>query len=318
MAIQVSAGRGVRVDTALFDKHIGMYAAVTGKSLGLIIKDQTRLLCKDLCDFYPPFSGSSPSITVGGEGGFGNKARDKGRDAVSRDVRKIFAPLAQAPASAVASYGNLAAFSAWMNEKVKLPSPHLPEYIFKTYARNGNMVTQEDFNRFKEIEAQKGKGSAKFFTSVSDGQIKSEHEKRRGSPNYRVKKSSKSETIFVDNFSSVETYIKKVQQRVGKLKAGWYHAGLKLGRMPTSAWIAGQGSQNSVCKPMLDNLKPKITIGNNIARRYSGGWHFFAKARDHRAFAMRNQMIHHLKGEKNHGKLLEVVRKLGSFQITNT
>ncbi len=107
MALVIEVAKGVKVDYTQFAAHLALYKMVMRKSSEEIVKQQARLFAQDMCDFTPPFSGSQPTIRKGGEGGFGNKARNKGRDAVSRDVRKIFAPLAQAPAAGVAASGNV-------------------------------------------------------------------------------------------------------------------------------------------------------------------------------------------------------------------
>ena len=311
MAIQVRTARDVRMNTDLYQTHVALYCQVMRKTMADVVKNEARLLARDACDFTPPFSGSAPSISKGGEGGFGNKARDKGRAAVSRDVRKIFAPLAQAPYALVASRGDLGIFDQWIRAKDKMPPPHEPSWIFRVYHLNGAMVTQADFDNFKHMHAQQNRMSG--FANVSDHDteqsIQSVHEHIRGKPNYYVVRNRKP-TNFVADFKLVESYIKKVQYRVGKLKSGWYHAGKKLGFMPTSRWISGQPSTYAICQPQLTGPAPKVKIGNAIARDHSQGWHLFQKAWNHRGFAMREKMLHALKGPQNHGTLLQITQKL--------
>jgi hypothetical protein len=316
--IEISVKKDVRVDYSQFATHIAIYQQAVGKTLAQVVKNQSRLFCRDMCDYTPPFSGKKPSQTKGGEGGFGSKARNKGRDAVSRDVRKIFAPIEQASATAVASEASLGAFSAWVTAKLKLSPPHYPEYLFKGLEKigTGAFLTQTNFDYFKEVQGRQGRQRAKFITNADESQIKSIHEKRRGSPSYRVRKTSKSETVYVDNWRVVEKYIKKVQYRVGRLKSGWYYAGKQLGPMPTSAWIAGQGSGDMIFTDRISGPKPNCTIGSKIGRRHSMGYHFFRMAMNHRAFAMRVQILKHLSGTRNHPRLLDAARKLqGGFNI---
>lgn len=320
MALVVTVRKGVRVDYTEFAKHLALYALVMRKSIEGVVKQQARLFAKDMCDFTPPFSGSQPSISKGGEGGFGNKARNKGRDAVSRDVRKIFAPLAQAQAAGVASAGNVGILNAWVNAKLKLPAPHQPEYIFKMIAERG-VIGQGEFDLFKRIESRQGTPRTRFLMGTTQGAIKSIHEQRRGKPSYKVYETSKTEKVYVDNWNPVEQYIKRVQQRVGKLKSGWYYAGLKLGKMPTSAWIANQGAGTSIYQPKLGVVDPTIKLGSTVGRNYSQGYHFMRMAMNHRAFAMRVAMLKHLQAPRNHGKLIDVIRRLqGGFDLnlTNT
>ena len=318
MPLVVEVARGVRVDYTQFAQHLAIYKMVMRKSSEEIVKQQSRLFAQDMCDFTPPFSGKQPSIRKGGEGGFGNKARDKGRAAVDRDVRKIFAPLAQAPAAGVASAGNLGVFSAWVNAKIKLPPPHYPDYVFKMFEQ-GRIIGQGEFEYFKKIESKQGSPRTRFLMGTTEAAIKTIHERRRGKPSYKVKESDKMAITYVDDWKPVQSYIKRVQQRVGKLKSGWYYAGLKLGRMPTSAWIANQGAGTSVYSPRLGVADPTIKLGSTVGRNYSQGYHFMRMAMDHRAFAMRVAILKHLQAPRNHGKLLDVVRRMqGGFTLTNT
>jgi hypothetical protein len=320
MALVVTVRKGVKVDYTEFAKHLALYMQVMRMSIAGVVKQQARLFAKDMCDFTPPFSGKEPTISKGGEGGFGNKARNKGRDAVNRDVRRIFAPLAQAPATGVAAAGNLVILSAWIGAKAKLPPPHYPDYIFKMVAQ-GRVLGQGEWEYFKSTEAKKGTPKTKFMMGTTEGAIKSIHERRRGSPSYKVKESDKIAITYVDDWKVVERYIKGVQNRVGRLKSGWYYAGLKLGKMPTSAWIAGQGASTSVFAPRLTGPDPIIKLGSTLGRNYSQGYHFMRYAMNHRAFAMRVAMLKHLQAPRNHGKLIEVARRLqGGFDLnlTNT
>ena len=319
MAYNWEAKKGVKVDHKGLNKTITIYVLAMRRSLEGFLKQQARLFAQDMCDFTPPFSGSQPSIRKGGEGGFGNKAKRKGQDAVSRDVRKIFAPLAQAPAAGVAAAGNMGTLNAWISEKLKLPAPHQPEYVFKMYQERGGVFGQGEFDRFKAIEARQGTPKTKFMLGTNESAVKSVHEQRRGKPSYKVYKTGKSETVYVDNFKVVERYIKKVQQRVGKLKSGWYYAGLKLGSMPTSAWIMNQGNSTSILVPKLGVADPTIKLGSSIGRNYSQGYHFMRMAMNHRAYAMRVLLAKHLKSPRNQGRMAEVARRLeGGFELTNS
>ena len=317
MALVVTVAKGVRVDYSQFAKHLALYAMVMRKSSEQIVKQQARLFAKDMCDFTPPFSGSQPSISKGGEGGFGNKARNKGRNSVSRDIRKIFAPLDQATAAGVAAAGNLGVFSAWIGAKAKLPPPHYPDYVFKMLDK-GRIIGQGEFEYFKQVESRKGTPKTRFLMGTTEAAIKAIHERRRGKPSYKVYETSKTEKVYVDNWKPVDSYIKRVQQRVGKLKSGWYYAGLKLGKMPTSAWTMNQGNGTSIYQSRLGVADPTIKLGSTVGRNYSQGYHFMRMAMNHRAFAMRVAILKHLQAPRNHGKLLEVVNRLQGFNLTNT
>jgi hypothetical protein len=320
MALVVTVAKGVKVDYTEFQAHLTIYMMAMRMDRVQVIKQQARYFAKDMCDYTPPFSGAGPQTTKGGEGGFGTKAKKKGQAAVSRDVRKIFAPLAQAPASAIAASDNMGILNAWMTEKMKLPAPHQPEYIFKMLERKGGtFIGQSEFDYFQRVESTKGGSPVAVHLGTTEGTVKSIHELRRGKPSYKVTQTLKSLVNYVDNWKPVERYIKRVQQRVGKLKSGWYYAGLNLGKMPTSAWIANQGNASSIYRPRLTGADPIITLGSAIGRNHSQGYHFMRMAMNHRAYSIRVALLNHLKGPRASGKLAEVVRRLkGGFNLENT
>lgn len=313
MAFKITVQQGVRMDASLYALHVGMFCQVMRKTVAEVVKDEARLLARDACDLYPPFSGSAPQITKGGEGGFGLKARNKGQAAVNRDIRHIFAPLAQAPAGLVAQRGNLGIFDAWVRAKADTPPPHSPSWLFEAFKTSG-IVTQADYDLFKERRHGNFSGGGNIMLQESEGQIGAIHRFVRG-PNYKVSKNRKPD-FYVRDWKAIERYIKKTQQRVGKLKAGWYWAAKKLGKVPQSKWIEGQGSKNAICEPMLTGPNPKVRIGNAIGRSYSQGWHLFQKAWNHRGYAMRVRMLKALSGKKNHGTLLDLTRKMQGFDVT--
>lgn len=315
MALAISVQKNVRIDASLYATHVAMYCQVMRKTLAEVVKDEARLLAKDACDMFPPFSGSSPQITKGGEGGFGLKARNKGRAAVNRDVRNIFAPLAQASGGLVAQRGDLGIFDAWIRAKMQTPPPHKPDWLFDLFNKNGGMVTQETFNLFKERRHGNFSGEGNIMLNESENQIGVIHRFVRGKPDYRVNKNRKPD-FFVRDWKMVERYIKTTQERVGKLKAGWYAAGKALGKMPQAIWIKDQGSKNAIVQANLVGPAPKVRIGNAIAKAQSQGWHLFQKAWNHRGYAMRVRMLHTLKGAKNHGTLLQLTQKLKGFDVT--
>lgn len=314
MAFAISVQKGVRIDASLYATHVAMFCQVMRKTLAVVVKDEARLLARDACDMFPPFSGSSPQITKGGEGGFGNKARDKGRAAVNRDIRKIFAPLAQAPAGLVAQRGDIGIFDAWVRAKKDTPAPHRPSWLFEAFDKTG-IVTMEDFETFKEKRHGNFSGDGNIMLQESEGQIGAIHRMVRGPKIYRVGKNRQPD-FYVRDWKMVERYIKKVQSRVGRLKSGWYWAAKKLGKVPQSIWIEGQGSKEAIVQPMLNGPSPKVRIGNAIAKDTAQGWHIFQKAWNHRGYAMRVRMLQTLSGQKNHGTLLQVTQKLKGFDVT--
>ena len=296
----IIATKGIRIDASELSSALKEYAKMFKKALPQVIKDQARWLCTDLCDFTPPFSGSSPEIHKGGEGGFGNKARDKGRQAVARDVNKIFKPLSNASVEQVAAWGNASVFAHWYNEREKLPAPHYPAWVFKISKAGGAFVTESSYeffvNRSRKWYGGGGSTRAKYIIDGGESEIKKYHEQRRGPRNYRVKdtvgtgKFKTAEITYVEDWKAVQKYIKKVQLRVGKLKSGWYACGKKLGYMPSAAWIEDQGSKTSRIEEQSTGTGFYITVGNTIAQNHSQSEYATRMAINHRYYALRNDI----------------------------
>ena len=300
------ATRNVRVDAKELTNLLLEYAKLFNKALPMVIKDNARWLCQDLCNFTPPFSGKEAAVHKGGEGGFGLQARDKGRAATERDIYSIFAPLHNASPAQIAEWGNPRIFELWANEKMQLPEPHYPQWIFDLIKKSG-MVTESTFEYFKRVESTKSGQSnvrAKYIVDAQDGvsgEIQAYHEWRRGQPNYYISKKTRTsvyngqakameEIAFVDNWKAVKSYMRKVSLRVGKLKSGWYYCGKQLGYMPSAAWIEGQGSSTGHLWQFLDRSPYYVEIGNSIAKRHDGGWYAVNAAMNHRHFALRNDI----------------------------
>jgi hypothetical protein len=306
MAIQVSVATNVNVDITEFNKLVGLYCQVMNKSMALVVKNTARLFCKDMVQYTPPFSGTGPSSAKGA--GMDSIAQKKGQANVSRDVRKIFAPLAQAPAQQVAEFGNIGIFSAWMKAKQALPPPHQPSWVFNWF-KDRAFLGAGEWETFKKFESNSSSGGiATFWSGTTEGQVKSLHEAIRGKPAYRVKEQVNK--VYVDDFKVVEKYIKRVQTRVGRLKSGWYYAGLALGKMPSVAWISRQGGGDKICVQNLIGNQPTVKVGSQGRERYRRWYPLMRAALNHRAYVMRSQILRHLQNPKHHGTLKQVIAQM--------
>jgi hypothetical protein len=289
-----------------FNKLLFIYCDLMNMNMAELVKKTARFFCKDMVQYTPPFSGSGPSSAKGA--GLDLVARNKGRANVSRDVRRIFAPLAQAPAQQIAAFGNIGIFSAWMDAKRKLPEPHMPSWIFERF-KGGAFISQGEFELFQKYAGNSsGKGVASFWYGTNEAHVKRVHEAIRGKPEYKVKDTD--QKIYVDDFKVVENYIKRVQMRVGRLKSGWYWAGKTLGKMPTAQWIENQGSQDKICVQNLKGNKPTIRIGTKGRERYRRWWPLMQLALNHRAFVMRKKIFDMISRTKNTNSLKVIASKL--------
>ena len=309
MATQVSVRLNVKVsidNLAEFNRLLNIYCQYMNKATALVVKDTARLFCRDMVQYTPPFSGSGPSNS--GRSGMDSVAQKTGQAKVSSQIRRIFAPLAQAPAQQVAQYGNLGIFNAWLEAKRKLPGRHQPEWVFAWF-KGGAFLGQGEWEMFKKYEGNKsGKGVASFWYGTTESKVKSLHEALRGTPRYNVKETDNK--VYVDDWKVVEKYIKKVQTRVGRLKSGWWWSGRMLGKMPSVAWISGQGSQDKICLMNLKGSRPVVRVGTQGRERYRRWWPLMQAALNHRAYAMRIKLLHYLKHPKNHGTLRQLIAQM--------
>lgn len=74
----------LEVDDLSFQASLADYAVITGKKIGDVLRDQARLLTRDLVKGTPPFQSRDSSAESF------NDQRKVGLNAVERDIRKVF------------------------------------------------------------------------------------------------------------------------------------------------------------------------------------------------------------------------------------
>lgn len=300
MAEVPAVGMDISFDVSELNKLMGMYASMSKKALPEIVMNTGRLFCQDMVNFTPPFSEAAMTTREGGTGGFGNKARDKGRTSVARDIDRIFMPLSEASARDVASANSVDMFREWIREKKEAD----PSYKGGKFARIFNAPfwqLSEKTLRIAMENAQKGSRKVHYIGSASEGELHGIHADVRGGTDvpYRVNKSQRMKEVWVidkDGQSSLAAYKRQVQKRVGRLKAGWYYAGVQMNTgflkhpMPTSAWIAQQGSGNAIAKVANAEGNFSVTVGNKIGRNFHDFDATFERAKKHRAFVLKEDI----------------------------
>lgn len=283
-------------DVSELNKLMGMYASMSKRTLPEVVRETARLFCQDMVNFTPPFSESVMTTRTGGVGGFGNKARDKGRTSVGRDIDRIFMPLSEATARDVAKANNPDMFREWIIEKKAAD----PSYKGGKFARIFNAPFWElsDKRLMAAMEnAAKAQRSVHYLGSASESQLKSVHTSVRGGTDvpYKVNKSQRMKEVWVldnEGMRSVESYKRQVQKHVGRLKAGWYFAGVQMNTrnlkhpMPTSAWIAQQGSGNAISSVINGEGNFNVVVGNKIGRNFHDFDDTFNRAKKHRAYVL--------------------------------
>jgi len=320
MAETPAVGMDISFDVKELNTLMSAYASMSKKAMPDVVLDTARLFCQDMVNFTPPFSESVMTTRTGGTGGFGNKARDKGRTSVARDIDRIFMPLTEASARDVASSMNPDMFREWIVEKKERD----PSYRGGKFARifNAPFWQLSNTRLIKAMEnSVKSSRTVHYIGTPSDGKLESIHKQVRGGTDvpYSVNKSQRMKEVWIldqDGMNSLEAYKRRVQKHVGRLKAGWYFAGLKLSDakslmgsarlktpMPTSAWIADQDKGNEIASIKNRNGDCAITVGNRIGRNFHDFDETFERAKKHRAYVLREDIKRILTGLTRKGTL---------------
>lgn len=294
-------GVDVDVDVEGLNRTLLLYVNVLGVSLEKFYRRQARLLCQDMLDYTVPFEPDPP--TSGSRAGRNAMARVKGVESVERDLDRVFQPLARAGWADIAEVDSFGIFNAWILSR-KSDGYSVPR------AFEDGAGTMSDWQSFRSV----WKGRSGFFhedqkpdysTVYGGGSIEEAHLKTRGGPNDYKKGMSSTQTVFLvaDYQSQMARYKRQVTKRVGKLKAGWYTAGMMVGDVPVSApkWIIenqwGTGT-------MVDELSSRpvfsITIGNTAHDRMTGqpGFGMWENALSHRAYSIRNELARRLSNRR--------------------
>jgi hypothetical protein len=302
-------------DVSELNKLMGAYASLTKRTLPDVVLDTARLFCQDMVNFTPPFSESVMTTREGGVGGFGNKARDKGRTSVARDIDRIFIPLSSATARDVASSMNTDMFREWVEEKKE----NDPSYKGGKFARIFNAPFWQLSNKrlMAAMEnAVKSSRTVHYLGNSSEEEMQAIHQKVRGGYDvpYRVHKSQHMREVWIlnnDGMKSLESYKRMVQKHVGRLKAGWYFAGKNLNSgklkhpMPTAAWISNQNPMNAITSIKSGGNEYSVTVGNKIGRNFHDFDDTFERAKKHRAYVLREEIT----------RIVEALTRKGTLEV---
>lgn len=319
----VNVKTNVKIDASGLSRHMMAYAAVMGKAMSDVVRQQSGLLCQDMLDYTLPFDGR-PSK----DAGIGKTAQAFGQRHLEGDIDRIFRPLYKATYGDIANQQSPSVFAAWVAEK-KSHNESLPWFL-KSYAGGG----YGDWVTFQEKYQGKGrtrKKQADFSGAYSsDSFIKTTFVQTRGGdsvPNYskNIKKSNK--VFFVGEFDAKMKNLKRTQdKKVGRLKSGWYEAGLILGRkMKAGNWITQNASGNGIVIDESNNLKsPAITVGNKIQllMNQEPASSLWKVAVNYRGFSMRNQILYKLKRQRrmSGSRFQKLINELGiadGFEVKN-
>jgi hypothetical protein len=184
----------IEFDTLAYRRRVRQFAALTGRRLGEVIREEMRFLVGACINRTPPFSGRQLSSM--GNPGWDGSAKKIGERAVKRDIRRVFRPV-----TGLDLYKENEGFRKAVDERnLKVVRNFLKDSLSKKASRRfGGVAFEADPQYHKEQRDNRGRV-------------------RRGAP-----------WIAVLDKNSIDTYIKAKQRLVGYARAGWNAAKARFG-----------------------------------------------------------------------------------------
>lgn len=212
-------------------------------------------------------SGSIPGIVdvtpPGSRGVRGAKAKKQGESAVARDIYRVYATINQAY-DAIAATDRAAASAFW--------------FLIK----EGNL--QDAGEIMRNYSANTGLAGTRSFAEFDGGML---HHRFRGG---RGKVNRNRVTLIVTNARELQSYVKKMQGRVGLLASGWVTAAARLGvRLPN--WISRHGAGSGAIGVEFGPDRLLLVISNKV--KY-GAMNDLQRRADYIASYRRRAMKHRL------------------------
>lgn len=289
----------VFVDVDGLNDIIQLYVKAFGGRVAKFLKSQARLLCQDMLDYTVPFSPDPPTRRAGRNA----MARLKGVKSMESDIDRVFQPLARAGWADIAAVDDFGIFNTWLSARRKegysIPS--------KFEGGNGSFYDWQAFqDKWRGEEGFFHEDQKPDFSAVRGGSsIESAHNSVRikGSANYKRKMKHSGTVFLVADMSDVASYKKRVGLRVGKLKAGWYSAGMAVndGKLSAPAWIIGnQWGTGTMENRLSQRPVMSITIGNKAHPQMTTepGYSMWKYAVSHRAYVIRETIARKLSNSK--------------------
>lgn len=224
----------VSLDTARLNEDLRAFVASTGRDLGVAIRQQAKLLTRDLIGGTPPFGKHAfrRSSNDLGAGESYNEQRKIGEAAVRRDVRRVFQPFKE--------------YAAFIGKKFN--NPRLEQYLLKLGRQSDTQQLQRIFKKWM------------WHPKIKTTATRPDHVARRDRRG-RVKRATN--TFILDERSRVN-YEKTAIASVGKAKAGWLQAAIGLGVGGIPNWIRRHNSPGLYQDATAHLVTPSVTIGNLV------------------------------------------------------
>lgn len=228
------------VDAREFEQALIRFQRETQLGWPQVLNMQARLLVERLIEWTPPF-------------GQDKAAQKKGQAAVAGDIRRVFIPFKDVPLLvqeiALQRLEGLAREKDLSGGKFRNPKVQ-------------QAWEQQDWDALRIIFHRSAESKSKRLTLLKtpDPAL---HQAARVAG--RVPKRRKAQ-IVIERAATLKAYIRTVQQRVGKAKAGWMRgAHLLAAKFP--AWISKSGGENlgAIKDDSLNATDPSITVSNQVA-----------------------------------------------------
>jgi len=325
----------IEVDASGLKRHLEAMFRVFGGSVQKILIRQARLLCQDMLDYTMPYSPDPPKS--GTNAGRNMKAWEAGNKRMGANIDRVFKPLTVANWYDVAFQDNFSVFVAWYYDKMNA-GHELPEWL-KERGTIGMGEWKEFQSRYGKAEYEsartwggkkKGKKKNRFKLSweLAHGglsKIESVHRAIRGGPkDYNTQMKAYNGIYLVGGGQAkIDAYKRQAAKHIGRLKSGWYHAGMAIGDRPLKAsyWIKSQPGDTAIfVNDLLDRKEPSLTIGNRIQFDMSKnpGVRMWQTGLNHRAYSMRAEIAARL-NKRSRGTTQEYIQefKLGGLIMSS-
>ena len=192
------------------------FAKYTQQSIIDVLKEEGALTCREAMKWSPPLDGKS--------GGQGDKkiAEKWGNWAVERDVHSFVTPKNKILSL---NLNTQSEFNKWKNTVI--PSLDKSDSIIAKIRRDANV--KRAYQAAKNLLANKPQANLQVLATESE--IRAKHDQLRSQYRGRIRKNNGPRLMqpFIGDDKMITAYIKKRQEKVGWMKAGWYDAIKKIG-----------------------------------------------------------------------------------------
>lgn len=256
----------VGFDTGALNAQMNEFIAETGREAGQVVRDQARLLVRDLIAATPPFG----KHTFDRREESYNDQRKIGEKAVERDIRKKFISLRQ-----------------FIDERVT--KPELKEAL----AAAGGLGVSQKTGKGTFSTRRANPAAVEAILANLGIEMKAvlvpdpaDHKRART----RKGRVHRPRQVVILQEKALDRYVREVQSHVGKSKAGWMSAALGLGVKAIPNWIRQHLTPGLFEDQSNSKESPSITVGNLVPWAGDFDQRPFDAATENRVRSMRTQL----------------------------